>query len=215
MSARYRVIVPVQAPSRALPRSGLAGDVRAKLHKAFAKDTLAVVRRCRSVLELVVVSPDETMAELAAGAEAGFVLSSYGVGLNAAVDEAHRQTHRAGDQMVAALVSDLPALQSDELEHVLAAAGRGNRTFHVTDLGHANLTLQMERATTFTACLASDPTKRRVPRGEPLMALMPGLRGDVDTCAGLRVAAYMGVGPATRQVMDELANQILARGEAI
>ncbi|PVG80822.1 hypothetical protein DDE18_21470 [Nocardioides gansuensis] len=212
MSARYRVILPVQELHQAMPRSGLWPEERARLSHAFAADTLDAIRQCRSVYDIVVVSPDPGLAALAVDNGARFIPTEPGTGLNAAVDHAHAQTRDDSPQMVAAIVSDLPALQPDELEEVLAAAGRRHESVYATDLGDAGVTFQAERVATFEACLAPDPARRQRPRGSAVTAA-PGLRCDVDTCDGLRIASYVGLGNATRRALHDLGDRILRRAE--
>jgi 2-phospho-L-lactate guanylyltransferase len=193
----------------------MCAEVRSSLGLAFATDTLRAVAECKLVRDLVVVSPDAAIARLADEVGAVFVQSARGAPLNAAVDEAFRQTRGPSDQMVAALVSDLPALRTDELEDVMLAAGRRNSTMHVTDLGHREVTMQVERASTFTSCLAADSTRRQTPRGMPVHPLLPGLRGDVDTYAGLRIAEHMGVGKASCKALADLDGMHVPRGGAL
>ena len=215
MSGRYRVIVPVQAPGHAMPRSGLDPVTRRSLSLAFARDTLDVVRACPLVREVVVVSPDPDVTTLASTVGAQFVCSDVGSEMNDAIEHAHRLTACTSDHMVAALVSDIPALHVGELEEVLGAAARRKDTVHVTDLGGLNITLQAERADTFTACLGPDPSQRMKPRGTTVQGLLPGLRCDVDTLPGLRVATFMGVGPATSQAIDALGLLNKPRNSAV
>jgi 2-phospho-L-lactate guanylyltransferase len=187
-------------------------EVRSSLGIAFATDTLRAVAQCDLVRDLAVVSPDAAIAEIADEVGATFVQSATGATLNAVVDEAFRQTRDPWDQMVAALVSDLPALRTDELEDVMLAAGRRNSTMYVTDLGHRKVTMQVERASTFTCCLAADSTRRQTPPGTPVHPLLPGLRGDVDTYAGLRIAEHMGVATASRKALADLDGMHVPRG---
>lgn len=201
---KYRVIVPIQAPDLAMPRSGMRRDHRAHLSLAFATDTLAAVHRCRLVADLVVVSPDAHLEDVADRHDAAFVLAPSNMSVNDAVDLALNRTRRPTDQMVATIVSDLPAVQHQEVQDVLAAAGRLRHALHVTDLGHGNVTLHAEHASTFTSGLVGGGARGARPRGDNHRDLSPGVRCDVDTEAGLRIARFIGVGPATNQALIDL-----------
>jgi 2-phospho-L-lactate guanylyltransferase len=112
--------------------------------------------------------------------------------------------------MVAAIVSDLPALQATELDAVLASAGRRRESVYATDLAGVRVTFQAERTAKFEARLALDLTRRRRPWAPELQNTPPGLRCDVDTCVAIRIAAFMGVGEATQRELDgELGERVL------
>ena len=201
---RCRVIVPVQDPKLALPRADLSPRIRSALVEAMAKDTLRVLAASRSVHSIVVVSPTQSVASLAMDVGAEFVLSESGTGINDAVTNAFRRTRLPSDQLIAAVAADLPAIRTDEVDEFLGWASRSRDAVHLTDFGGVGVTCHAERAASFTPCLAPDPALRRRPRGADANALLPGARCDVDTIEGLRVAAFMGVGPSTSAVMRAL-----------
>lgn len=209
MSASFRVLLPVQASGLAMPRCELTQPQRGRLATAFAEDTLDAARRCRSVRTVVVVSPDPNVQALADAHDAAFVLASPSENLNAALDRARLETAEGNEQMIATIASDLPALTTDELEGVLTYAGRRQGAVHAKDTGDAKVTFYAERPITFEACMVADLTRRHTPRGDPLRPAPPGLMCDVDNLAGLRVAAYLGLGPATRRAIDELGAHLL------
>ena len=204
MSAKFRVIVPIQDPELAMPRAHFASAVRRQLSLAMASDTLQAIRGCQLVRDIVVVSPSPGLSALAAHFDAEFAHSGQGLGLNRAIEQALSKTRRAGDQMVAAIVSDLPALESAELSDLLVQAGRRRESVHTTDLGGAGVTFCAERVSNFQSCLAADPIRRRKPRGADVKEFVPGLRCDVDSSDGLRVANFLGLGLHTQSAVDDM-----------
>ena len=196
-----------------MPRADLSPSQRSALSVAFAIDTLSALSRSRNVHDIVVVSPNPEIAWLADGAGAEFVLSESGTELNDAIKMAHECTRQPTDQVVAAIASDLPALLTNEIDEVLALAARCRDATYVSDLCGTGVTFQAERAGTFAACLAPDPTTRHRPRGTNATALLPGMRCDVDTSDGLRIADFIGVGPATTTVISEVLGVVRRRSE--
>ena len=103
----------------------------------------------------------------------------------------------------AVLSSTLPCMQSGELDQALRSTAGGR--VEILDLGGIRPTLR--------ASTAGWPEDRALVPPEPARRaawlaareLLPGRACDVATREGLRVAAFLGVGPATGDVLKDLA----------
>lgn len=157
MTGGWWVVVPVKDARRGKTR--LAGvlddDARAALVRSMALDTLAAVRAARSVVGVVLVTPDAHLAA-AAGAldvvvvgeprSAGAQTSTPPTGttepgLHAAVlaGAAHART-LAPDAPVAVVPGDLPRLRPADLDAALALSATHDRA-HVPDASGIGTTL--------------------------------------------------------------------------
>jgi 2-phospho-L-lactate/phosphoenolpyruvate guanylyltransferase len=204
-AVRWSLVVPAKrlgaAKTRLVPLTGGGPGVHADLVLALLADTVAAARDCAAVADVVVVTDDERAAATVRALGARTVPDEPDRGLNPAL--AHGARASGGDA-VAALSSDLPALQSDELAAALAAAAGAPRCF-VADAAGTGTTL-------LTA--AGVPLDPRFGRGSaaahaaagalPLAGGWPGLRRDVDTPADLAAAVRLGVGTATAALMPRL-----------
>jgi 2-phospho-L-lactate guanylyltransferase len=206
MSTQFRVLVPVQHLDRAMPRSGLGPDEQRQLAQAFAGDTLRALGASRAVAEVVVVSPDDRVAELAAHANAAFVLVGPNLGINASLNYAHSMSSLL--PMTVAVVGDLPALERQELDVVLSEIGRSRRPAYATDLRGTGVTLHAAPTRNFEACLEDDSVHRLNGSAARVGRLAMGLRCDVDTCMSLRIAEYAGLGQQTANVVHRMRDRI-------
>ena len=122
-ATRTTVVVPVRALEGAKSRLGsvLDAEERATLVLRLLDRTLTAAAAARSVHEVIVVSPDSVVLRRAQRRGVhGIVQRSSG--LNAALDEARRAIRPTGRLLV--LPGDLPAVSSDAVTELIAAAER-------------------------------------------------------------------------------------------
>jgi 2-phospho-L-lactate/phosphoenolpyruvate guanylyltransferase len=186
---------------------------RERLVLAMMRDSLAAARQVEPIVSLTVVTPDATVAESAQefGAdiypEPAADSTDDGQRLNLALSHAAADLReRLGAVDLLALQADLPALRPRELTAAIAAAHDHSRSYIVD-----------HRGTGTSALLLRDPTTALEPKfgaasalrhaetgAHPLAGDWPGLRLDVDTVEDLRLAAELGLGVATRELLNEL-----------
>jgi 2-phospho-L-lactate/phosphoenolpyruvate guanylyltransferase len=206
-SGEWVVVLPVKHARHGKRRLsgaplGEGAGQRSALARAIATDALTATRACRAVSELVVVTADPVVADLARGA-GDDVLSGDDRGLDEAVRAGLTEAARRWPQLGrAVLLADVPALRPEQLELALRAAAAHPSCF-VPDLDGGGTVL-------LTARPGVDPRPAFGPgsaaRHERLGAVrldldLPALRRDVDTLDDLRQAALLGVGPATRTAL--------------
>lgn len=198
----WHVVVPVKDTGHGKSRLARAvGSDRAELSAAIANDTLAAVLDAVGPDRLVLVTGDVALAATwrARGAH---VVTDPGTGLNGAVTEGMR--HAGPGARVAALLGDLPALDAGSLETALAAAGGADESF-VPDADGTGTVLRC--GTGFTPRFGADSASRHAADGAvPLDLPLPRLRTDVDDVASLSRARRLGLGPATRAVLEHRAS---------
>lgn len=203
------VVVPVKHGEVAKTRlSDVAGALRPELARAFAVDCVAAAAKAPGVGAVIAVTDDPEVTALLAGTGVTVVADAPAAGLNAAVvhgAEVARTQHPGW--AVAVLSGDLPALRPAELGTALASAARHERAF-VADTRGVGTTLL-----TATGGVAPDPHFEGASRAAhrrsgavELDVVAPSLRRDVDTPVDLWDAERLGVGPATREVVDRLAS---------
>ncbi|MGC5050584.1 2-phospho-L-lactate guanylyltransferase [Micromonospora sp. DT48] len=199
MTQSWTVVVPVKrlAAAKSRLRGGLPGVPHQDLALALATDTLAAVRACPAVAEVLVVTDDVRVADMARSGGARVLPDVADAGLNAAFR--HGAAGVAG--WVAGLTADLPALRPAELAAAL----------HKTTTGQPGLRRFVADAPgTGTVLLAAPPGVPLDPRfgpgsaaahsasgAHPLTGDWPSLRRDVDTADDLAAAARLGLGPRT------------------
>jgi 2-phospho-L-lactate guanylyltransferase len=195
-----------------LAKTRLRHDRRTALALAMAVDTAAAVLDCPLVVRLVVVTDDADAARELARCGATVVGDEPDAGLNAALCHGARVAVAGGwvskggmsPGGIAALSADLPALRPSELEEVLrlaaaqpstvvADAARAGTTFYAVTGGHP-----------FRPAFGPGSLERHRAAGASVVELpsIPGLRRDVDTAEDLKAAAALGVGRATRRVLN-------------
>lgn len=198
---QWTVLIPVraQAPGKTrLAGASVSPAEHERLVAAIRSDTIAAARAARSVARVVRVLDAPSEAD-----DLTLMFVQSAPGLNAALAEAAEFAAAEWPaDAVLALVGDLPALQPDDLEDVLAGAALHPVSF-VPDAEGTGTTL-----------LAVHPGVRLVPKfgqgsaarhAEQAVALpaKPGLQRDVDTEDDLAQAVELGVGPATRAALAE------------
>lgn len=181
------------AKSRLMPASAGPRE-HAELVEAIRSDTLSVAASAGQVL-VVLDRP---------GVDSGGwpVLVQHEAGLNAAVREGETQVRavRPGDA-VAALVGDLPALTTTELTAALTIAARHPRAFVADAAGTGTTLLTAAPGVHLQPAFGPGSATRHAAIAHYVEA-GPGLRLDVDTATDLALARELGVGPATRALLD-------------
>jgi 2-phospho-L-lactate guanylyltransferase len=205
--ADWVAVVPVKRLAAA--KSRLRGAVDDSRHQdlalAMVRDTLAAVRTCPDVADVLVVTDDAVVTAIALAAGARVVPDEPAAGLNAAVRfgaDVAAGSHR----WRAVLAGDLPGLRADDLAAALRAAATPAVRHYLPDA-----------AGTGTVLLTAPPGVPLDPRFGPgsaaahaasgahrLTGDWPGLRHDVDTAADLRAVCALGAGAHTRGLLREV-----------
>lgn len=188
-------------------RGALDGVRHERLVMALTLDTVSAVLSCAEVGRAIVVTDDGVIAEAVRTIGAEPIPDRPRAGLNAAF--AHGAALSNG--WTAVLAADLPALRSTELAAVLCIAQGGP-----TARGRPSATRSFvaDAAGCGTVLLAAPPGVLLDPRFGPesatahaasgarrLAGCWPGLRRDVDTPADLAVAAELGLGRHTAELV--------------
>ena len=178
---------------------------RSALARAIATDALAAARACPLVRSLVVVTGDPVVAALAraAGDE---VVGGDDQGLDAAVQaglaRAAQHWPRLGR---AVLLADVPALRPEDLAQALRAARPHPRSFVPDREGSGTVLLAARPGAEPRPSFGAGSAARHERLGAVRLDLdLPRLRRDVDTTEDLRDAAALGLGPATRAVLQQV-----------
>jgi len=197
----WSVIIPVKTTQAAKTRLELAGTDRPRLALAIALDTIAAAARAEAVGEVIVVTSD---ADVQAGVEqidGASWISDPGMGLNGA---ARAGLERASNEARAAMLGDLPALRSTDLDRALLSATAEERSF-VPDVEESGSVFVAWRGpATYEPHFGSGSAEKHAEAGHvrlPVPATST-LRRDVDTMEHLREAEGLGVGPRTAAMLN-------------
>jgi 2-phospho-L-lactate/phosphoenolpyruvate guanylyltransferase len=184
----------------------LPDPLRRRLAWTMALDTL---RALAAVLPVIVISNQPGIdARLRSEKVAARVLAeSHSVGINAALQHGERVALAAGFRGVLASVGDLPALRTESVRAVLAAAATYPRAFlaDTSGIGTTMLTaigadLQPHfQGRSAAAHRASGATFLDT---DELIRPVPDARRDVDSEVDLADAVRLGLGPSTAQLFD-------------
>ena len=207
----WSLVIPVKRLSVAKSRlAGYAGQRRGALALAFAADTLAAAAACDAVGGIVVVTDEESVAELVRSMGCLAFPDLPGAGLNAALAHGAAIAARHWPGIgVAALSGDLPALRSTELDLALQAAGDGapQRSAFVADSSGPGTTM-LAAPTPAAFDPRFGPGSAAAHRLAGVVELshlfIPSVRRDVDTASDLAEAVTLGVGPNTRRVLESM-----------
>jgi 2-phospho-L-lactate guanylyltransferase len=211
--SRFTIVIAVKSPERGKSRmSDLPRRHRVALAHAFATDVVSVAIGAAGPGGVLVVTDDDGIAKLAGDLHAVAVAEPRAAGLNPALlqgrDAALRL--RPGSAIVA-LQGDLPAIKLEELSSAIEEAEtRPTASFVPDATGDGTALLHWPDAVTFRPMFGEHSAQRHRDDGDVDLTadfLKPGerwagLRRDVDTTADLRAAIALGVGPATRAVVD-------------
>lgn len=194
----WTAVIPIKA--RDFAKRRLARPDRGALAAAFAEDTLHACLASELVSQVVVVSPHPLFV-----AERVSHVADPGRGLNAAI-RAGLRALPPGTAAVA-LVSDLPCLSPTELDRVLTAGRKllsRSPSVVVPDRGGTGTTMLLGRAPGPEPHFGRDSLRRHRAAGAAVLAsdADQAVRLDVDNEADLRAAIALGVGAATRQVLE-------------
>jgi 2-phospho-L-lactate guanylyltransferase len=172
---------------------------------AMLIDTLSAAARVESVRSITVVTPDDVAAAAAAGLGANVLPDPTPQGhpdpLNNAIAAAERVIAEDVVNLVV-LQGDLPALQPQELSEAILAARTHQRSFVADRLGTGTAALWAFGVALDPRFGTDSAARHRNSGGVELTGAWPGLRCDIDTPADLAVARHLGVGAATRRVLD-------------
>lgn len=197
---QWSIVIPVKG---SVGKSRLdAGDARAALAVAFARDTIAAARAAASVGRLVVVTSD---AEVTRGLDGIEVVDDPSAGLRAAITAGTAMLDAAAP--VAVVLGDLPALTPQALQSALEMAEREPRSYVPDALTTGTTLLAARRADALRPHFGpgSAELHRRAGHVELPVAPESGLRVDVDELADLHIAIDLGVGQHTLAVLRHAA----------
>jgi 2-phospho-L-lactate guanylyltransferase len=202
----WSLVVPVKVLAQAKSRlTGLADRRRSQLALAMAADTVGAAIRADAVAAVLVVTDDPEVGEATGDLGATVLADEPGAGLNEALGHgAGYARSRWADRGVAGRAADLPALRPEELAIALAAAA-SLRVAFVPDAAGTGTTLYAAvPGAQFRPRFGRFSRRRHVADGAAEIAAgqqLAGLRRDVDTVDDLRLAAALGLGPRTREVL--------------
>jgi 2-phospho-L-lactate guanylyltransferase len=202
--SKHVVLVPVKPPGIGKSRLvGVPDAQRVALATAFATDTVAAALETRGVARVLVTTDDAGFASALGGLGAD-TCPDGATGLNEALVQAAAEARRRWPELVpAALCADLPALRADDLAAALEAAA--GRAAYVADADGTGTTLYIAPYDEFVPRFGAGSAVAHASAGATaLTGDLPSLRCDVDDLAGLRSAAALGVGPATRALLGEV-----------
>lgn len=206
----WTIILPVKDTNLAKTRlNRLDQPVRAALALAFALDVATAALGCPTIGRVVVVTNDPSVATPLRAVGADIVSDAPDTGLNDDLGHGVAVVRR-GDPTapVAALLADLPALRSVDLDSVFAAASAaGLEAWFVADAGGEGTTMVAAGSgVPFVSAFGAHSRARHLGLG--LTGLESGdlvrLRRDVDTEGDLRKAVQLGVGARTAAAIAEI-----------
>jgi 2-phospho-L-lactate guanylyltransferase len=209
---QFTIVIAVKSPQRGKSRlSDLPARLRAALARAFAADVVTVAIGAAGPGGVLVVSDDEDIARLATDLGAVPIAERRAGGLNPALLQGRDAAVqlRPGSAIVA-LQGDLPAITLDQLRSAIGEARRADPSaaFVADATGSGTALLHWPEAATFRPAFGDGSAQRHRDAGAvDLTAGLPssmwaGLRRDVDTTVDLMDALALGVGPATRAVIE-------------
>jgi 2-phospho-L-lactate/phosphoenolpyruvate guanylyltransferase len=196
----WSIVIPVKG---SIGKSRLdAGDARAALAVAFARDTIAAACATASVDRVVVVTCDEQVTAGLPGLE---VVDDPSSGLRAAIQAGTATLDPAAPAAV--VLGDLPALTPAALEAALELAGREPRSYVPDALTTGTTLLAATRADALRPHFGPGSADLHRRAGHVALPVAPdsGLRVDVDELADLHIAVELGVGEHTQAVLRDAA----------
>jgi len=202
----WSLVVPAKVLAQAKSRfTGLTGERRSQLALAMAADTVAAAIHADGVAAVLVVTDDPEVGDMAKDLGAIVLSDEPAAGLNEALGHgAAHARHTWPRHGVAGLAADLPALRPGELTVALAAAA-SLRTAFVPDAAGTGTTLYAAvPGAQFRPRFGPLSSRQHLADGAAEIAMagqLAGLRRDVDTVDDLRLAARIGLGPRTMEVL--------------
>jgi 2-phospho-L-lactate/phosphoenolpyruvate guanylyltransferase len=171
---------------------------------AMLIDTITAAAAAPAVQSITVVTPDDVAGDAARQLGARVLADPTPPGhrnpLNNAIAAAE-EVVRGETSNIVVLQGDLPALQSQELGEVIAAARTYPRSF-VGDRHGTGTSALIALGVALDPQFGSDSAQRHARSGAiELTGAWPGLRCDIDTPDDLLVARRLGVGATTTQAI--------------
>ena len=204
----WSVVVPVKTLAAAKTRlAPLPPTLRADLALALATDTVSAALGCPAVRGVVVVTDDARAADVMRGLGATVIPDDPNAGLNPAL--VHGSSAAASlwpGTGVVALSADVPAATPAALSVLLQRAGGHDRTVVADHDGSGTTALTARPGVQLAPAFGPGSLARHVESGAHPVddAEVVALRCDVDTLADLDRAAELGIGPQTRQLLDQV-----------
>lgn len=193
MASRFTVLLPVKSPGRG--KSRLALSDRGALAHAFVLDAIAALEASPYVDRVLVIC-DEASTDFGVP-----VLPDRGEGdLNTALTHAAEEV-AASSSAVAALLPDLPALRTADVDEAMEQFHGMGRWF-VSDHVGSGTTMLAAVGLPLAPAFGRDSAGRHRDSGAiEVKGELLSLRLDVDTLADLHVAREIGVGRNTAAVL--------------
>lgn len=202
---RWHVLVPVKEPGRAKSRlTSVAGEQRAVLALAFARDTVGAALGCDVVASVTVVTGDPLVGSVMSADGARVVPEGAASGLNHALGEALHTMPAPG--RIAVVLGDLPAITPAALGRALMLAARHGTAFVPDADGTGTTILTARHCGLLTPRFGPGSASAHAETGATCVT-GPGLRRvrrDVDDLASLHEAIRLGVGEHTRAAADAI-----------
>ncbi|HIG41835.1 MAG: 2-phospho-L-lactate guanylyltransferase [bacterium] len=186
------LVIPVKQLENAKQRLGglLSLDQRQNLFQAMVEDVLEAATTCDLVDEVIVVTSDETVSNLAGKYSARVIPEPENPGLIAAVTYAAAQLRKEGVEVMAFLPGDVPLVTVEELEVVLDGFGQTGEDAEfmivpASDLGGSNCVV-CSPPDCMEFGFGEDSFRRhlRIAKDrniQTVVAKLPGIGLDVDT----------------------------------
>ena len=186
------LVIPVKQLENAKQRLGglLSLDQRRNLFQAMVEDVLEAATTCDRVDEVIVVTSDATVSNLAVKYSARVIPEPENPGLIAAVTHTAVQLRKEGVEVMAFLPGDVPLVTVEELEVVLDGFGQTGEDAEfmivpASDLGGSNCVV-CSPPDCMEFGFGEDSFRRhlRIARDrniEAVVAKLPGIGLDVDT----------------------------------
>lgn len=202
------VVLPVKHGDLAKSRlAAFAGERRRELARAMALDTVDATLRCPMVVEVIAVTSDPDAGPSLRELGATVIPDAPLAGLNPALEfgAAHARDQRP-DAHVAALSADIPALRTNELTTVLAAAEAHPQSFVPDAAGTGTTTYCARSGVRFAPRFGEGSRAAHLAAGAVELAPpdIASVRRDVDTEEDLRAAVALGVGRRTAMLLADL-----------
>lgn len=172
-------------------------DERNQLFRTMVEDVLTTVEACTLLDEIIVVTDDDVVAELALGFGAEILSEPEDPGLIPAVTKAARYLADNGVDIMLFLPGDVPLVTPEELEIVLEGFGRQDTPelmiVPASDLGGSNC-IACSKPDCMEFGFGEDSFRRHLAIArrlgiEPSVAKLPGIGLDIDTPDDLRKLA--------------------------
>ena len=201
MTVRWTALVPMKALPLAKSRLLAASTdttQHARLVRAMRADTIAAITAANHVARVLVITDrfDDEHPE---------AIVQSRKGLNHALAEgAEFAQGRWPDDGVVAVVGDLPALRSNDLDAALRKAARYQRSFVADATQQGTTLLAAQPGVTLRPLFGTGSATQHAASKAHRLAAPPGLRCDVDTLDDLCRAAEVGLGTHTAQLAAEL-----------